>query len=102
MISSQSDNESPIDPRSSIISIWQPTTFFEFNPLQTGSGQTSRFRLNILLDSAVYIAGGYLNGRLELICNSKRNLFFGEIAVELSGVQGTKRFILRLLQLYRY
>ncbi|KAI9012799.1 hypothetical protein BC832DRAFT_548054 [Gaertneriomyces semiglobifer] len=58
-----------------------------FNPIPTSPGRCSKLKINVLLDSTIYAAGGNLHGRLEVVSSSNRSLKLGEIAVELNGFE---------------
>ncbi|KAJ3037489.1 hypothetical protein HDV00_001664 [Rhizophlyctis rosea] len=71
----------------SMPSALQATPNIQFNPAPTAGDKCSKLKVNILLDSTTYVAGGNLNGRLELQCSSNRSIKLGEIAVELTGFE---------------
>ncbi|KAJ3016377.1 hypothetical protein HKX48_004055 [Thoreauomyces humboldtii] len=58
-----------------------------FNPIPTTPGKSSKLKVNVLLDSTIYVAGGNLHGRMELVSSSNKSLRLGEIAVELNGFE---------------
>ncbi len=60
-----------------------------FNPIPTTTGKCSKLKINVYLDSTIYVAGGNLHGRLELVSSVTGILKIGEIAVELCGYEGT-------------
>lgn len=64
------------------------TSNMAFNPVPTTPGKSSKLKINVLLDSTIYAAGGNLYGRLEVVSSSHRSLKLGEIAVELNGFEG--------------
>ena len=47
-----------------------------------------KVKLDIVLNSNIYEAGGTISGRLDLSCGSSQKLRLGEIAVELEGLEG--------------
>lgn len=60
-----------------------------FNPIPTTSGKCSKLKINVFLDSTIYVAGGNLHGRLELVSSVCGSLLrIGEIAIELCGYEG--------------
>ncbi|KAI9092801.1 hypothetical protein DFS34DRAFT_276046 [Phlyctochytrium arcticum] len=58
-----------------------------FNPIPTTPGKCSKLKINVLLDSTIYVAGGNLHGRMEVISSSSKSLRLGEISVELNGYE---------------
>ncbi|KAI8910606.1 hypothetical protein DFJ77DRAFT_101717 [Powellomyces hirtus] len=63
------------------------TSNMAFNPIPTTPGKSNKLKINVLLDSTIYVAGGNLHGRMELVSSSHRSLKLGEIAVELNGFE---------------
>jgi hypothetical protein len=51
-----------------------------------------KLKLKIVLDSALYEAGGSISGSLEIISSTSQRLRLGEIAIELEAFEGEKCF----------
>ncbi|KND03682.1 uncharacterized protein SPPG_01150 [Spizellomyces punctatus DAOM BR117] len=65
----------------------KPTSNMAFNPVPTTPGKCSKLKVNVLLDSTIYVAGGNLHGRMEIISSTNKSLKLGEISVELNGFE---------------
>ncbi|KDN39529.1 hypothetical protein K437DRAFT_227928, partial [Tilletiaria anomala UBC 951] len=46
-----------------------------------------KVKLELILNSNIYEAGGSISGRLEMACATSQRLRIGEIAVELEGIE---------------
>ncbi|KAI8799564.1 hypothetical protein BJ742DRAFT_131345 [Cladochytrium replicatum] len=68
-------------------SVLQTTPNIAFNPAPTSSAKCSKLKIHLHLDSAVFVAGGGISGRLEIVSGSARSLRLGEIAVEVIGTE---------------
>lgn len=51
-----------------------------------------KLKLEVILSSTVFEAGGQIDGRLEITSATSQRLRLGEIAVELEGVEGGSAF----------
>lgn len=72
----------------SLPSLIQTTHNIQFNPKPSLSGRCAKLRLSLLLDSTVFVAGGTLDGRIEITCLSATKVRLGKIAIELTGFEG--------------
>ncbi|KAJ3271337.1 hypothetical protein HDV01_006842 [Terramyces sp. JEL0728] len=65
----------------------QPTSNVKFNPIPSTSGKCSKLKINVVFDSSLHVAGGSINGRLEVASSTSKYLLLGEISVELNGIE---------------
>lgn len=47
-----------------------------------------KVKLDVILNSPIFEAGGAITGRIELTCATGQKLRLGDIAVELEGFEG--------------
>ncbi|KAJ3320924.1 hypothetical protein HDV06_004702 [Boothiomyces sp. JEL0866] len=66
----------------------QPTSNVKFNPIPSTSGKCSKLKINVVFDSSLHVAGGSINGRLEVVSSTSKYLLLGEISVQLNGIEG--------------
>lgn len=71
--------------------LFHPSANIQFNPLPSATGKCSKLKINLIFDSTLFVAGGSIKGKLELISTSDTVLSLGQIAVNLSGFEGTQR-----------
>ncbi|KAH6602754.1 hypothetical protein BASA61_000785 [Batrachochytrium salamandrivorans] len=62
-----------------------PQANLAFNPQPTQSSKCSKLKLKLVLDKTLYVAGGKLQGRVEVTSFSHNNLYLGDISIELKG-----------------
>ncbi|KAJ3251546.1 hypothetical protein HK103_002262 [Boothiomyces macroporosus] len=65
----------------------QPTSNVKFNPIPSTSGKCSKLKINVVFDSSLHVAGGSINGRLEVVSSTSKYLLLGEISVQLNGIE---------------
>ena len=78
-----------MSPFAEISSSAPQTSPLKFKPLPSNSATCSKLKLNILLDSTIFVAGGEICGRLVIESKTDTDLLLGEIAVELNGFECT-------------
>ncbi|KAI9199215.1 uncharacterized protein BJ171DRAFT_519211 [Polychytrium aggregatum] len=59
----------------------------DFNPLPTTPGRSNKLKVNISLDSEIFVAGSMIYGSLDVTSSTSRSLRLGTIAVELMGYE---------------
>lgn len=60
----------------------------QFSPEPTEYGKCSLVKVNVYLDSTLFVAGGVLHGRMELDCLSATKVKISQISVHLTGAEG--------------
>jgi len=75
-------------PVKSQVTMTNPISNMTFNPHPTHSSRCTKLKISVNFGSTIFVAGGLLHGRCELICSSAKNLKLGEISVELAGFEG--------------
>ena len=65
-----------------------PTSNLKFKPLPSTPGHCSKLKLNLKVDSPMFIGGQQIRGVFELISLSDSALQIGEIALHFSAYEG--------------
>ncbi|EPQ27519.1 uncharacterized protein PFL1_05057 [Pseudozyma flocculosa PF-1] len=64
------------------------STHHDSSPMPLNSvSKHPKLKLEVVLASNIYEAGGTISGRLEITCSTSQKLRLGEIAVELEGIE---------------
>jgi hypothetical protein len=66
-------------------SLPKSTANIDFQPSPTHITTCSKLRLNVWLDSTLFVAGGILSGRLEVDCLTANGVELSEISIEFKG-----------------
>ncbi len=68
--------------------LFKPTSNVKFQPLPSTSGKCSKLKINITLNSTLFVAGESIAGRVEVSSSTDSYLYLGEIAVDINGYEG--------------